>query len=506
MKKILLSLALAATIFSAHATDYTDQLTVAVNGVASPVQTTTISVDDNGNGTYNMSLKNFSFSGLNIGDITLNNVPGVNQDGIVYLAATDPVHVNIGGIMPLDLTVTLRGELRDNKSRLYATMDIPVAVLNQTVEVAFGRGYQLPNSGFEDYQDYNVSLVDMTTYTPTATTVQEPVYWHSFASAKGEYKDAAVAFANPFTWKSSVVRSGAQGASSLMLTSSNVMGIQIANGTVTTGRMNCGSYTATDPANHAEMEISNDSLDAHGDPYYVLLNGQPDSLTLWYAFKQGTPQAEHPYATVNAIITDGTYYQDPEDKAYTNKRAQAQNKTMATTFTDGTPVWKRISVPFSVIDKNVEAKAILVTISTNADPGAGSIDTLYVDDVNLVYNDPQNVNVTFGGNGSTVSADDITVSWDGALGARVVKDLRQDGDNVVATVTVYNGDLTKEIAKESHTYTNATVTGIDHVATASAAKTAATYDLSGRRVDNAARGGVFIVRTTDGKTVKVVRR
>ena len=179
---------------------------------------------------------------------------------------------------------------------------------------------------------------------------------------------------------------------------------------------------------------------------------------------------------------------------------------MATTFTDGTPVWKRISVPFSVIDKNVEAKAILVTISTNADPGAGSIDTLYVDDVNLVYNDPQNVNVTFGGNGSTVSADDITVSWDGALGARVVKDLRQDGDNVVATVTVYNGDLTKEIAKESHTYTNATVTGIDHVATASATKTAATYDLSGRRVDNAARGGVFIVRTTDGKTVKVVRR
>lgn len=153
---------------------------------------------------------------------------------------------------------------------------------------------------------------------------------------------------------------------------------------------------------------------------------------------------------MNAVITDGTYYQQPEGTtAYANKHSQAQNTTIATTFTDGKPVWKRLSIPFSVIDKNVDAKAILVTISTNADAGAGSIDTLYVDDVNLVYNDPQNVKVNFGSSNGTVSLDDITATWDGALSARVVKELKQDGSNVVATVTVYNGDLTKQMAKET---------------------------------------------------------
>lgn len=504
MKKILLSLALLATFLSAGATDYKDQLSVSIDGGTPSTQTTTISVNGNGDGTYDFSLKDFSFAGIRIGDINLSNVPGVEQDGVVYLAATEPVKVKVG-VMPLSLNVTLRGELRDNKSRLYASMDIPVTMLKQNVSVLFGGGYQLPNSGFEEYQKYQVNRVDMSTYDPVTTTVCEPLYWHSFASAMGDYKDAANAFANPFTWQSAEVRSGATGKSSLMLTSSNVLG-QVANGTVTTGRMNCGSMFATDPANHAEMVVSDDSLDAHGDPYYVLLNGQPDSLTLWYAFKQGTPNADHPYATVNAVITDGTYYQQPEGTTtYTNKLSQAQDTTIATTFTDGKPVWKRLSVPFSVIDKNVDAKAILVTISTNADAGAGSIDTLYVDDVNLVYNDPQNVKVNFGNSNGTVSLDDITATWDGALSARVVKELKQDGSNVVATVTVYNGDLTKQMAKETHTYANMT-TGISNVNTPSVSKVTETYDLSGRRVSATAGRGVYILRTADGKVIKVARK
>ena len=187
MKKILLSLALLATVFSARATDYTDQLSVAINGVAAPAQTTTITVDDKGDGTYDFSLKNFSFSGVSVGDITLNSVRGVDQNGVVYLAASEPVHVNLGGVMPLDLTVTLRGELRDNKSRLYASMDIPVTMLNQTVNVVFGRGYQLPNSGFEDYQDYTVDIVDMTTYTPTTTTGQTDIFGNTTTVYKDRY-------------------------------------------------------------------------------------------------------------------------------------------------------------------------------------------------------------------------------------------------------------------------------------------------------------------------------
>lgn len=115
MKKILLSLALLATFLSAGATDYKDQLSVSINGGTPSTQTTTISVNDNGDGTYDFSLKDFSFANIPIGDINLSNVPGVEQNGVVYLAATEPVNVKVG-IMPLSLNVTLRGELCDNRA------------------------------------------------------------------------------------------------------------------------------------------------------------------------------------------------------------------------------------------------------------------------------------------------------------------------------------------------------------------------------------------------------
>lgn len=492
MKKILISLAFALGVMPSMAKDYTDNLVVTLNGGPTAPQKTSIIVDENSDGTYNFSLMNFKFEGITVGDIKVDSIRGVEQDGEVYLASTKGIHVNLGGVMPMDLKVTIRAELLNNKSKLYASMDIPVPGID--VKVIFGDKYQIPNSGFEDFQDYNVSN----------KTVQEALSWHSFASAKGQYAPVVNTLA-PHSFKSSFVRPASSGKASLMLASSSLFGI-VANGTATTGRMNCGDINATNPKNHAELEI-NDSVDAHGDPYYVELNGQPDSLVLWYAFKQGTPNAAHPYATVNAIITDGTYYQDPEDKAYQNKRSQAQNKTIPTTFTSGAPVWKKLEIPFNIIDNSVKGKAILVTISTNADPGQGSVDTLYVDDISLVYNEPQNVSIDFGGNlnAATVTPDDIKVTWDGALGARVVKDLRQDGDSVVATVTVFNGNLTKEIKKATHTYTNVS-SGINGATVSkSTLDGAKVYDINGRQVDSMRHGTVYVVKTANGKNLKIAK-
>lgn len=488
-------MALAFAMLPSFATDYKDNLEVSLNGVPSPSQQTTISVNDNGDGTYNFSLKDFSFSGIPIGDINLDSIRGIEQDGEVYLADSVDLNMILYGT-PMTLPVTLRAELLNNKSKLYASIDVTVAMLNnQKVKVTFGDKYQIPNSGFETFQDYTVNNAN----------VQEATSWHSFASAKGEFAAAVNVLSAPHTFKSSFVRPESFGKSSLLIASTSVFGIT-ANGTVTTGRMNCGAPIATDPQNHAEMEI-NDSLDAHGDPFYATLNGQPDSLEVWYAFKQGTPSAAHPYATVNAIITDGTYYQDPEDKAYTNKRAQAQDNKIATTYTNGQPVWKKLSIPFNIIDKSVNGKAILVTISTNADAGQGSLDTLYVDDVNLVYNDPTNVNITFNedATAATVTPDDITVTWDGALGARVVKDLKQEGDSVIATVTVYNGNLTKQIKKATHVYKSATTAINGVTANGAARRNEEVFDISGRRVNTMTRGNVYIVKSADGKTFKVAK-
>ena len=94
--------------------------------------------------------------------------------------------------------------------------------------------------------------------------------------------------------------------------------------------MNAGSTTATDTKNHAFLDLSNTDKDNNGDPFYTVLNGRPDAVKVWVKFKQATPQAFYPYATVNAVITDGTRYQDPEDKTYTNVVAKATNAKIAT--------------------------------------------------------------------------------------------------------------------------------------------------------------------------------
>ncbi len=115
----------------------------------------------------------------------------------------------------------------------------------------------------------------------------------------------------------------------------------IANGTMTTGRMNAASALADDATgNYAYADMSMDDLDGNGDPFYTPLCSKPDSIVAWVKFKQGTPNAQHPYATISAIITDGTRYQDPEATTYTNVVAKAKNNEIATTGGE----WKRISI------------------------------------------------------------------------------------------------------------------------------------------------------------------
>lgn len=530
MKKILLTLALATAMVSAKATDYTDSLVVNVSTgqkVTQTTQTSTISVEKRTDGAYNFSLKDFTFGGqIKIGDINLDSVPGVEQNGVIYLATQKNVHVRLYG-MPLNLPVTLRGELLNNSTKLYASMDINVTLTHQTVNVLFGNGgYQIPNSGFEDFHtetlynpEYNDDYSDVIGWTTeVAKTAQVPNSWHSFMDATGWgtqvseegdsiYKNwlmvvyLASGMVDTHTYVSDETRPGSFGKHSAKLVARDAF-LAIANGTMTTGRMNTGSTTATDVANHAWLDMDSTDVDANGDHFYTVMNGRPDSLSVWVKYGQGTVNAEHPYATVSAVITDGTYYQEPDTIEYNNIYAIARNNKIESTNGE----WKQIKIPFEIKDANVNGKAIMVTISTNADAGQGSAnDSILVDDINLVYNTPQNVQINFGGNG-TISPDDITATWEGANGAIVVKDLKQDGDNVVATVTVYNGDLTKQVAQEKHTYINATTTGINNInADTNTSRVVETYDLSGRRVNNSQRGGIFIVKTADGKTIKVAK-
>lgn len=514
MKKTLLSLALALlSSLSMSAKDYTDTLVVTVNGTSTR-QTATISVDKNPDGTYNFNLKNFMLKmdnrSMGIGNITLNNlkaatsskgdVVSTHQD-ITITKGDDPnVDTWMGpmlGTIPLDLKLLV------NDEKLYTLIDIDMQkTLGQTIHVTFGDNYQLPNSGFEDF--HTATLVSPEDPNTTCNG-DEPNAWHSFQSATGTQPWVWLAGGgSSYLYKSTEVRPGSTGKQSALLTSHN-MGFVIANGTMTTGRLSAGSMTATDPSNHSQLDMSSTDKDGNGDPFYTLMDGTPDSIAVWVKFKQETPVADHPYASISAAITDGTYYQDPQvaGKTYNNVVATAKNaKIESKGF-----VWQRVTAPFVYTDNNVNGKAILVTISTNADPGKGSTDNLYVDDISLIYNVDAPA-VTVNGHAVTLDKEEVSANATDPANAVVVASTANKGSFAAVSELSSSADQRKlqllycsDDLQTIKTYTlvinKGTETGISQIETATNKKSKV-YDLNGREVKTMRHGNVYII---NGKKV-----
>lgn len=238
---------------------------------------------------------------------------------------------------------------------------LSMAMLSLTALAGTDNQPNIQNGGFEDWG------VDKDA---PASQAVEPRYWHSFSSASGAF----ALLAGSHCFKSTDAHSGNY---SVKLQATSVLG-QIANGTITTGRLNAGAMVAASPDNHSEVDMSKTETDRNGDPYYQTLEARPDSIAFWVKFSTGKAGT---LANMSAYITDGTYYQAPEDKTYNNKVGWAEYPSIA-----ACSEWKRISVPFTYADNGLEPKAIMLTFSTCATPGGGKGDeVLLVDDVELIY-------------------------------------------------------------------------------------------------------------------------
>lgn len=539
MKRFFTSLlATAAFAVSSMATDYKDMMTVSLDGNPTTPTETTISVEKTDDSGYTLSLKNFVLymtSGdqvfpMPVGTIVLENVEAVTKGDVTTLKTSqdieiaegdDPTYEGLwigpglssdGDLIPVNMTGEIRGD------KFYTVININFMEMN--IDVVFGNGgYQITNSDFE--------LFHKATY--EENTSDEPNAWHSFMSSTGSF--SSYVSGTPHTFISEEVRPGSTGTKSVQLTSGIVkmLGgfIKIpANGTITTGQLKAGAASATSTDNNSFLDLTNEAVDGNGDPFYTILNGQPDAIKVWVKFKQGKideKNKDYKYATISAIITDGTYYQDPEDKAYTNVVAKAQNKEIESKGFE----WQEITVPFdyaSYATNNAETKAILVTLSTNAQPGVASSsedepDVLLIDDLSLVYNshlaslkvkgtevegfDKNVLSYDLKGEGA-IGVDDIEAVSDGQ-GAYVTKAVEGTDKGVKVTITVTSNDL-----KTTNVYTlnieGATTTGINKVETTTGKGTAAIYNVNGQRVDNMSQKGLYIIRQADGKTVKVLKK
>ena len=420
MKKLVLTICLAVTaVLALQAETFSGNIVVNRNGVIYDSEAT-VTVEQGENGLYNFTLQVPIFGTMNMYD-----VHAASAGNIAVYSAERDVATSQGTMSTILFARTIDGMMAAN-----------VAIPAQNTTMWFntvGDHFQLPNSDFEAW----------------AASTGEPDHWHGFKSAGGNFATTSAGLVS--LESSSDVRSGASGHSAVM-TAGSIFGI-VANGTMTNGRLMAGSMSATSTDNHAEMDKSKTNTDANGDLFYMPLYAKPDKFNVWLKYTQGSVNPNYK-ASVSVKTFDGTYYQEPVDRTYTNLSGSIVGGAIPAGD------WTFYSFPFdyaSYAANNAATEAIFVTFSTNGNPGQGyKNDALYVDDMELVYlgnmTDLRYQGTTINGWDPAVTVynmemagepnlDDFTASIEGAS-AVLTKSMEQNADGSYRiAISVVSGDL-----------------------------------------------------------------
>lgn len=530
MKKLFTLMIAALLAIPTFATVYEScPLTVTVNGEPLENDPINVTVKKEDNGKYSLELKNFILSAydLPVGTIEVNNVDAIEYGGTIILSTQQNITIQAGddknyqekdwlGPDLQEVPITFKGEIKGDDFN--AILNIPLGK-DMLVGVQLGKNVasmgQLPNAGFEGYH----------TATYNGVSSEEPNGWHSFMSATGSQAERVASIVH--TWSSTDVRTNpSTGSTKSVKVASAPVKIQVgttsrvvasANGTITTGRLKAGSMLASSKDNCSFLDFTSKDKDGNGDPFYAILNNKPDAVKVWVKYSAGDGN-KNPQATISAILTNGQYAQDPEKDKYNDNIIARASKTDIASNNK----WEQIEIPFTY--SNIEGIPVgaLVTMSTCAVASGGSQsetnpDVLYVDDIEMVYNcalksikvngyDATLENGKYTANASgIVTANDIEVESDGK-GAYITK-LLEDNKNggVTATIIITSNDL-----KESNMYTldiKGATTGIkapQSVTLPNGIK--AIYNLAGQQVGSMTSGQVYIIKTTDGQTKKVIKK
>lgn len=280
---------------------------------------------------------------------------------------------------------------------------------------SFGQG-QFENADFELWENIG-------------SATEEPENWSGIKTASGN--GTLISFAPQAITRSTDTPSGS--GYSVQLESNTVFGT-VANGTVTCGRLNVGSATASDPSNYSYTDT--------GDAAWSqALTDTPDSIVWWAKFTAADTVAADS-ARMKATLHDDYNYQDPED-------ATSSMHVVATAVKNypHTGMWVRYSAPFDYSGPLSNNTYILVTFTTNKTPGGGSGgDVVLIDDVELIYNQ-SNIGI------EENDAEDVVVAMDNVNNQLVVKSASDLSGNYTivnsAGQIVQEGQLAAKIAFEA---------------------------------------------------------
>lgn len=186
MKKFLLSILCALFCLFAGAQSektYTEHYVVKTNGVVTNEADADVTIVDNGNGTINFVLKEFTVTignePTNVGDISLEGVPVTEgEDGLKHFTDEGRTFTIPAEKLPADfrpyafafqnIPYTLQGKLNDTK--LYATINIDMSTLGQSISVEVGTDDFL-KPGETRYKDLLLVSVNGAQTTPQITDI-----------------------------------------------------------------------------------------------------------------------------------------------------------------------------------------------------------------------------------------------------------------------------------------------------------------------------------------------
>ncbi len=339
-------------------------------------------------GKYIFAVPALQYGGITLGDVVVADV-GVDRSGALYLTQY-PLYLPA----PVDKHVVLHvvNDPQTKEPSAFAGDELTVCLIVEvpgkenvqirlTCKKTSGGYYQPRNKGMEGEWD-KVSIQSGS----TVINGIEPGHWNSFITGTGKYIAAA---ANNKQLVEGTPRPGSGGSKSAVITSNLTLGVK-ANGNLTNGRLNGASMKAEDAtANYNYTDVTDDNFN---QPFA----GRPDSMTVWVKYVPADGDITNPDNTANmsaVIHTDG-FWKEPSDAACKAVKIGDARQDIYGTANNG---WQRLSIPFAYADTEETGKYILITFTTCATPGGGTTykdastkevhyDSLYVDDINMVYN------------------------------------------------------------------------------------------------------------------------
>lgn len=214
-----------------------------------------------------------------------------------------------------------------------------------------------------------------------------PDCWNSYQTADGAYSGIAYSAQNRQVARSTDVRPGSTGHYSCRIWTREINAVVVkanAQGNLTTGRVHAGSTIAAGRNNYNYSDRDGSSSNnGRRNPCAMRFTGRPKALSVWVKFSARDAGSQ---ARIAAYIHDDCDFID----GYSNPEYDESDHNIACLekrFSSAeAPGWTQLVIPFEYTGSTQAPAYILLTFSTNAEPGKGDAgDELLIDDIEMIY-------------------------------------------------------------------------------------------------------------------------